>query len=120
MRVDNGLSQHAPKGAFRVFIMEIQRNQRRFAFSEFKDRNGVECNIQKSSLATEDAIWFGAKEIGLQQFIPNGNPSWRPFELDRSDGKTYVANNRMHLTRSQVEKLLPILQRFVDTGGLYE
>lgn len=49
---------------------------------------GAECSIQASSIATEDAIWFG------------------------------VVNNRMHLTRERVAELLPVLQHFVSTGDL--
>lgn len=56
----------------------------------FKDRYNKPCAIQKSSLATEDAIWFG---------IDNGS-------------------DMMHLTTDQVEQLLPILQNFVETGEL--
>jgi hypothetical protein len=38
-------------------------------------------------------------------------------EVDLGDG-SYVANNRMHLTRDQVRDLLPLLQKFADTGEL--
>jgi len=68
--------------------MEVTKTSRGFSVIEFKDRYGVECTIQKSSLATEEAIWFGYK------------------------------NNRMHLTQDQVKELLPILQRFVETGEI--
>jgi len=44
--------------------------KRGFAFIEFDDASGTACNIQKSSLATDDAIWIGAKEIGLKKFTP--------------------------------------------------
>lgn len=63
-------------------------NDRGFLKGKFKDRYGVECSIQKSSLATEDCIWLG----------------------------TVV--DRMHLTQEMVAELLPLLQHFVETGEL--
>lgn len=96
--------------------MKKSKTKRGFEIVEFKDFNGVECKIQKSSLATDDAIWFGAKEIGLQEFR-SGN-GWMPVELEQSEGHHFVANNSMHLNRKQVKKLLPILQNFVETGEL--
>ena len=93
--------------------MEIKKENtsRGFGIIEFKDRYGVECNIQKSSLASENAIWFGAKEIGLREMSLGG---WKSVVLDYD----YIANNRMHLTQDQVKALLPTLQRFADTGEL--
>ena len=57
---------------------------------EFEDLYENQCSLQESSLVTEYAIWFG------------------------------INNNRMHLTQNQIEQLLPILERFVETGGLIE
>lgn len=96
----------------------MKKTERGFSYQNFKDRNGVECSIQKSSLATEDCIWLGAKEIGLKHF--KAFEGWKDVVLTDTMEEHYVANNRMHLTRKQVEKLLPILQRFVETGELYE
>ena len=41
--------------------MEITKTEtgRGFVINLFKDRYDTECSIQKSSLATEDAIWIG-------------------------------------------------------------
>lgn len=97
----------------------MRRTKRGFAYKEFKDRNGNECIIQKSSLATADAIWLGSKELVLQEFVAFRQPnSWEKVELDNSPSHHFVANERMHLTRKQVKKLIPILQKFVDTGEL--
>jgi hypothetical protein len=94
----------------------LKHTERGFAYVEFEDHNGTPCNIQKSSLADDDALWFGAKEIGLKKFTPyhgwedqdtSGNPPY---------GVAFVANNRMHLTRWQVAALLPVLQHFAATG----
>lgn len=67
-------------------------------------------------MATEDCIWLGANEIGLKHFITG--KGWSdiptPFQMDDH----WIANTRMHLTRDQVAALLPILQRFVETGEI--
>ena len=33
---------------------------------------------------------------------------------------SYIANTRMHLTQSQVKQIMPILQKFVETGEIIE
>jgi len=98
--------------------MEIKHTERGFAYLEFTDAYGTACSIQKSSLATDDAIWIGGKEIGLKKFTPY--KGWEDVDTrgDPPYGVSYIANNRMHLTRDDVEALLPILQKFVDTGDL--
>ncbi|MBY6918144.1 hypothetical protein FDB50_15550 [Clostridium botulinum] len=63
--------------------------ERGFKLISFKDLYGKKCNIQESSLATEEAIWFGVEEV-----------------------------SRMHLSREQVKEILPILQKYVDTGEI--
>lgn len=73
--------------------MKKTKTLRGFDRIDFKDRYNQFCSLQKSSLASEDAIWLGV-DIDL-------------------DGKE---NTRMHLTREQVKELLPHLQRFAETG----
>ncbi len=94
--------------------MEMDRTCRGFDIGKFKDTYGVECSLQKSSIADYDAIWLGCDDADPKMFIPNGNPSWRPVPMPAP----YVANTRMHLNREQVAALLPYLQRFVDTGDI--
>lgn len=96
----------------------MERTERGFSYHTFTDRNGVECSLQKSSIATEDAIWLGATEIGLKRFEPF--IGWSDVKLPDGGpgGVTYIANNRMHLTREQVAELLPLLQLFVQTGEI--
>lgn len=101
--------------------MKVKKNQRGFKFVEFKDFNSVDCSIQKSSIATDSCIWFGADEIGLKEFIPFSG--WKDrLEFDHISksltGTSFVANNRMHLSQSQVKKLLPVLIKFAETGEL--
>jgi len=63
----------------------------------FADLYGARCSIQKSSLATKDAIWFGVHE-----------------DMNGKD----ITKARMHLDVEMVKQLLPILQHFVETGEL--
>jgi hypothetical protein len=102
--------------------MELKHTGRGFAYYEFTEVNGDVCNIQKSSSTMQDCIWLGSKNIGLKGFIPHGNPSWRDVTDDQIKEKfgfqDIIANNRMHLSREQVAALLPILQKFVDTGEI--
>ncbi len=95
---------------------EIGRTDRGFAIIKFIDRYDVPCTLQKSSLATEDAVWFGAADIGLKHF--KAGQGWRDVELVETFEEHYSANNRMHLTQEQVRNLLPFLQKFAETGEL--
>ncbi len=93
---------------------------RGFMLITFKDRNDIECTIQKSSLAGEDAIWFGAADIGVQRHARDYQ-GWHKVDLKEIfPGQDIVANNRMHLTRERVIELLPILQYFAENGELPE
>lgn len=77
---------------------KLSKTQRGFAHIAFKDRYGELCSIQKSSLATEDAIWFGQDEPTRHH--------------------TGSMHCRMHLTQDDVKWLLPILRHFAETGEL--
>lgn len=70
--------------------IKFRRTQRGFALYEFTDLYGASCSIQKSSLATKDAIWLGT-------------------------GQT-----RMHLDKELVVKLIPVLLAFLETGEVEE
>ena len=96
--------------------MRAKKTDRGFIYYDFKDRNGIECSIQKSSIVTEDCIWLGADDIGLKHF--KAFEGWKDVELVNKIEEHYIANNRMHLNRKQVKKLIPILQKFVLTGEI--
>ena len=102
--------------------MEIKCTSRGFSYYNFDEGNGKTCSIQESSAAEQAYIWLGCDEIGLKGFIPNGDPSWRDVtdeQMQEKFGFKYIiANNRMHLTQEQVKELIPILQKFVDTGSI--
>lgn len=68
--------------------MKPEKTIRGFDLIRFTDRYNNKCSLQKSSLATEDAIWLG------------------------------IEQQRMHLTQDIVKSLLPFLQKFSDTGEL--
>lgn len=96
---------------------------RGFALIEFSDLYGYQCSIQKSSLATDDAIWFGvddpkpqimASQVGQVNPETGEVSGWVPYPIP--DG--VLISSRMHLNKEQVAALLPILQAFVDTGDL--
>jgi hypothetical protein len=103
--------------------LKFSSTSRGFRLIEFADRYGAECSIQKSSLATEDAIWFGtasaepkimAAQASAHGIDPGDGTGWVPFPIPRE----VSLNTRMHLTRGQVEELLPIFQHFVQYGEL--
>ncbi|GAF97073.1 unnamed protein product, partial [marine sediment metagenome] len=89
----------------------FKKTERGFAYSEFEDLYGAKCSLQKSSLATDDAVW-----LGIDDPDPKRGPPWKPYKLP-SD---VLVTTRMHLSREQVEAILPALQRFVATGELPE
>lgn len=103
--------------------MEVNKTCRGFGIVEFEDRYGSKCSLQKSSLATEDAIWFGcddanpiimasqAKQHGVETEETCG---WVEFPIPKEVSLT----TRMHLTQEQVIELLPILQKFAETGEI--
>lgn len=92
--------------------MKIQATDRGFPIAYFKDRYNTQCHIQKSSLAGEDCIWLGINEADPQILVPG--EGWKPFPIP----KEVFINTAMHLTQDQVRELLPMLQRFADTGEI--
>lgn len=84
--------------------LELQFSARGFAFVEFIDKYKSECSLQESSASGNvvdgSYIWFGVD---------------KPFaEYKVEDGEQV----RMHISQTQMEQLLPLLQRFVRTGQL--
>lgn len=92
--------------------MKLKPTRRGFLLGEFTDLYGAKCSLQKSSLATSDAIWLGVDEVKLQILIPG--QGWTPVVVP--EGTTKSA--RMHLDRKLVLELLPQLQHFAETGEL--
>lgn len=104
-------------------MLKHSKTERGFSLIEFKDRYGVACSIQKSSLATEDAIWFGcddanpqvlasdASSLGVETTATTG---WVPYPISDK----VLLTTSMHLTREQVCELLPVLNYFAITGSV--
>jgi len=93
--------------------MKAGKTERGFARIDFRDEYGHACSLQKSSLASQHAIWFGPNQPEPVFLVPG--EGWKPYPLPES----VQCHTRMHLTQEQVKELLPYLQRFVETGELY-
>lgn len=103
--------------------MKSTTTARGFALINFTDYYDAKCSLQKSSLATDDAIWLGvddpepkvmasqAHQLGVQTSETCG---WVPYPIPKGVSLT----TRMHLTRERVKELLPALRHFVKTGEL--
>jgi hypothetical protein len=103
--------------------MDIVQTQRGFSKGSFTDYNSINCSIQESSLATDDCIWLGIDVPRLTVFEDTnmGSAKHSLVEskyIETDLPKNWSVDSRMHLTRQQVSDLLPLLQRFVDTGSL--
>lgn len=96
-----------------------EKTERGFSYTEFSDRYGTKCSVSESSLATEACIWLGvddpepkimasaANRLGL----PTGGETvgWVKYDLP----KEVLVTTRMHLTKSHVADLIPVLQFFL-------
>ncbi len=82
-------------------MLSQSKTSRGFALIKFQDRYDQPCSLQKSSIATEDCIWLGVHD-----------------QIDLNTKEIVGPGVRMHLSQEQVKELLPILQRFVDTGDI--
>jgi hypothetical protein len=90
---------------------------RGFGLIEFKDSNGILCNIQKSSAAEDDYIWLGSDKIGVKMF--KKGKGWEDIDIrEKLNCDEVVANNRMHLSRKKVLQLLPTLIKFAIFGEI--
>jgi hypothetical protein len=96
-----------------VSVLEVKHTSRGFGLIEFSDMDGNECSLQKSSLATDDAIRFGVNAPN-PKIMPGDGTGWHRYALPNNVHCT----TRMHLTREQVAELLPLLTIFVETGEL--
>jgi hypothetical protein len=94
--------------------MEINKTQRGFENTKFKDSYDNECSIQKSSAAADDYIWIGIDNPKLTVFEDEKMGKY----INTIMPKKWMVDSRMHLSRKQVAKILPILQKFVETGEL--
>lgn len=76
-------------------MFEKSYTNRGFELLSFYDRYNEECVIQRSSLATENAIWLGTRSPNPQ--ILQEGMGWTEYPLP----KHVIISHRMHLTRRQ-------------------
>ena len=112
-----------------VDVPEMGFNARGFSRMDFTDMYGEQCSLQKSSLATEDAIWLGINEPRIMEFYPSPretDEAWFDVTQEAMEKVKHRPQNeislhgRMHLTRDMVKVLLPYLYNFVKRGELTE
>lgn len=106
-----------------MFDADVNHTGRGFRFYEFKDLNGYSCAIQKSSIATENAIWLGlesaspmilhrdATMLGIEH---NKTCGWVDYPIPEE----VSLNTRMHLTQEQAMELGKMLIHFAESGEL--
>lgn len=80
--------------------------KRGFELLTFYDRYNELCDIQRSSLASEDAIWLGTHSPN-PQIIKEGE-GWVEYPLPQNA----LISHRMHLTRKQTVYLALKLLKF--------
>lgn len=102
--------------------MKARKTNRGFDIIESQDKGGHSFSIQKSS-SDDNAIWIGidnpkpqcmamqAKSLGVDT---NETTGWVDYPIP----KAVLLITRMHLSQEQVRELLPVLQKFVDTGEI--
>jgi hypothetical protein len=104
-------------------MIKYENTSRGFVIGKFKDRSGLECSIQESSLATEAAIWLGVSdakpEIMASQasqfgIVTNETTGWVPYPIPEE----VLLHTRMELTVEGAKALIEALQFFVDTEEL--
>ena len=105
-------------------MSETKFTSRGFAIRKYEDLYKAKYSIQKSSLAAIDAIWFGIDEanprilkshaINMGIAVEPLIEGWMRVQIPEN----VLFTTRMHLGRSQVAELIPVLQHFVDTGEL--
>ncbi len=81
--------------------MKVSTTGRGFVIIKFRDKYRQPCSLQESSVG--GCIWLGV---------------YQRTDLNTGDPLPDDDNFRMHLTREQVEELLPFLQEFVKSGEL--
>lgn len=86
-------------------------------FALFKDLNEQECSLSVSRIETTRAVYFGVDEPEMKirkRSLTDGSLK----NVDFLPPVELKVSSRMLLTQEQVKELLPMLQKFVDTGEL--
>jgi hypothetical protein len=85
---------------------EKSYTKRGFELLNFYDLYNEKCDIQRSSLASEDAIWLGTHSPNPQ--IMQDGVGWVEYPLP----KNTLISHRMHLTKKQSISLALKLLKF--------
>lgn len=93
--------------------MEFEKSytNRGFELLQFYDRYDELCDIQRSSLATEDAIWLGIHNPNpriMASKTTQGGVGWVEYPIPDD----VLISTRMHLTREQCVDLAYKLLKF--------
>lgn len=101
----------------------VQNTGRGFEQITFLDYYKTPCVIQQSSLADAEAIWLGVSDADPQVMArdaaslgikTNQSTGWVPYPIPQA----VLLTTRMHLSKAEVEKLIPVLQHWLETGSL--
>lgn len=109
--------------------LKNKKTSRGFDRFDFKDQYGLDCSLQKSSLIDPECIWLGA-HTEVKILLPG--EGWTKVDVEKVVLQHYgnpknsvtgepadvLVSSRMHLSQEQVKKLLPLLQKFAETGEL--
>jgi len=97
--------------------METKKTVRGFDLATFTDLYGEKCRLQKSSLATKDAVWLGIDDLKVKILASRLAPEltgWVDLPLPE---QVHIVG-RMHLDRDMAGTLAQALQHFADTGEI--
>ena len=103
--------------------IKMTKTERGFPLGKFEDLYSQKCSIQQSSLATENALWLGLDDaeprVMASKAAENGvetkkTTGWVDYPIP----KDVLLSTRMHLSVSDVEKLVEELQHWLKTGEL--
>ena len=100
------------------FELKFEKTCRGFEVGNFKDSYGTKCSIQESSSAEEAHIWLGCDDANPRILACHVNGGVANGWVDYPVHPEASFTTRMHLTVEMAEALIPILQKFVKTGGL--
>jgi hypothetical protein len=92
---------------------------RGFAAVHFDDTIGVPCTMQKSSAICKEAlVWLGPVKDRITA-TDTGEEIDRAEVAAAFDMDHFCVNTRMHLTQSQVHRLMPVLAKFAAGGETF-
>jgi len=109
------------------YLGKQKRGGRGFNMIEFKDRNGVPCSLQASSLAEYatpgiSAVWLGTEDAGPK--VLHWQAAFLGVKTSKTEGwvsypipDEVLLSTRMHLNRKQVTALIRHLQKWLKTGS---